>query len=100
MLRLRQPDRRRFKSSIREKGRRQREQLYSLVSILVVKITLLVFLCILFSVSVRLFHYRFPESSFPLRYSVPLLVAVFILVLAKYIYKNIKEIKEISKNKL
>ena len=98
-MRIRKVNRRKFKSSIREKRKRQREYFYSAVSILVVKITLFVFLCILFSISLRLFHYRFSDSTPIIRYSVPALVAIFAIVLARNIYKNIKEIIALSKEK-
>ncbi len=97
VLKIRQPNRRRFKSAIRESRKRQREYLYAAVSVLVVKIILFVFLCILFSVTIKLFHYRFEDGGFVVRNSVPALVAAFAAILAFYIYKNIKEIRALSK---
>ena len=99
IMRLRKPNRRGFRSPIKERRRRQREYYYASVSVLVVKIVLFVFLCILFSVSYRLFHYRFRDMTPPVRYSVPAIVAIFAIVLAYYIYKNINEIRRSSKEK-
>jgi hypothetical protein len=96
VMRLRQPNRRGFRSPIRERRKRQREYYYAAVSVLVVKIILLVFLSILFAVSAQLFHYRFPHLTPALRYAVPALVAIFAFVLIFLIYKNIRELKEIS----
>lgn len=98
-MKMRQPNKRRFKSSIRERQKRQREYYYASVSVLVVKIILLVFLIILFSVSLRLFHYRFPHLTPVARYAVPLLVALFALTLAYFIYKNIKDMRDIQREK-
>ena len=92
-MRLRHPDRRRFRSPLREARRRQREYYYAAVSVLVVKIVLFVFLCILLYVSLRLFPYRFENGPFLARYGVPVVVACFILILARFIYKNIIELK-------
>lgn len=94
ILKLRQPNRRRFKSTIRERRKREREYYYASFSVLVVKIILFVFLAVLFSVSFRLFHYRFDHLSPPVRYAVPLLVAGSAIVLIYFIYKNIKELRE------
>ena len=96
VMRLRQPDRRRFRSPIRETRRREREYYYAAVSVLVVKIVLFVFLAILFSISVRMFHYRFQHLSPPLRYMVPTLVALAAIALVYFIIKNIKDLREIS----
>jgi uncharacterized membrane protein len=97
VMKLRQPERRKFRSPIRERRRRQREYYYAAVSVLVVKIVLFVFLAILFFVSVRLFHYRFQHITPPLRYAVPAFVAVAEIILAYFIYKNFKDIREISR---
>lgn len=94
VLRLRQPERRRFKSTLRDAHRRQREYYYAAVSVLVVKIILLFFLGILCYVSLRLFPYRFPAGTFAVRYGVPVVVAAFMLVLLRVIYSNIKELRE------
>jgi hypothetical protein len=99
IMRIRQPNRRGFRSPIRERRKRQREYYYASISMLVVKIVLFVFLWILFSVTLRLFHYRFKGVTAPLRYSVPAIIAIFAIVLAYYIYINIKEIRELSKEK-
>jgi amino acid permease len=96
VMKLRQPDRRHFRSPIREQRRRQREYYYASVSVLVVKIILFVFLAVLFSVSIRLFHYRFAHLAPPIRYAVPALVAIAAIILAYYIFKNIKDLKELS----
>jgi hypothetical protein len=98
VMKLRKPDRRKFRSPIRERRRRQREYYYAAVSVLVVKIVLFIFLAILFSVSLRLFHYRFQHVTPVLRYAVPLFVAVAAIVLAYFIYKNINELREMAKD--
>jgi amino acid permease len=79
---------------MREAHRRQREYYYAAVSVLVVKIVLLVFLCILLYVSLQLFPHRFENGPLFARYGVPILAACFILVLARFIYKNIKDLRE------
>lgn len=99
VLRLRQPERRRFKSSMRETHRRQREYYYAAVSVLVVKIFLFVFLGVLGYVSLRLFPYRFPEGTFAMRYGVSVLVAAFMLVLLRIIYSNIKDLREARRSR-
>lgn len=98
-MKLRQPNRRRFKSQITERRRRQREYYYASISVLVVKIILFIFLAVLFSVSLRLFHYRFQNLTPVLRYSVPALVGLFDLILAFFIYRNFKDIRELSKDR-
>jgi len=100
ILTPRKPDRRRFRSSIRETRKREREYYYAAVSVLVVKIILLVFLCVLLYVSLQLFPGMFPDGSAPKRFGVPFLVAIFILVLLRFIINNIKELKESSKKPL
>ena len=92
IMRLKPPDRRKFRSSLRERRRRQREYYYARMSILVVKIVLFVFLWILFYVSARLFHYRFSHLTPPIRYAVPAIVFIFALVLGFFIYRNIREL--------
>jgi hypothetical protein len=99
ILNPRKPDRRRFRSPIREARRREREYYYAAVSVLVVKIILLVFLCILLYVSLKLFPYKFPEGPFLQRFGVPMLVGLFILVLVRFIINNIKELKASSKTR-
>lgn len=94
IMRLREPDRKRFRSPLREAMRRQREYYYAAVSVLVVKIVLFVFLCILLYVSLKLFPYRFEKGPFLARYGVPVVVACFILVLARLIYSNINDLKD------
>lgn len=98
-MKLRQPNRRHFKSQIRERRKRQREYFYSSISVLVVKFILFIFLAILFSVSLRMFHYRFEHLTPVLRYSVPALVGLFDLILAFFIYRNFKDIRELSKDR-
>ena len=100
VMKLRHPDRRKFRSPIRERRRRQREYYYAAVSVLVVKIVLFIFLGILFSVSVKLFHHRFQHVAPALRYAVPAFVALAAVILAYFIYKNIKDLKEISEEQL
>jgi hypothetical protein len=97
VMKLRKPDRRKFRSPIRERRRRQREYYYAAVSVLVVKIVLFIFLAILFSVAIRLFHYRFQHITPALRYAVPLLVAIAAIILAYFIYKNINELREMAR---
>ncbi|UCF05326.1 MAG: hypothetical protein JSV33_15645 [bacterium] len=99
IMRLREPRRRRFTSHITARRKRQREYYYAAMSVLVVKIVLFIFLCILFVVSLRLFHHRFAHTVPPVRYAVPTLVAAFTIVLGFYIYRNIKEIVELAKEK-
>lgn len=99
MMKLRQPDRRRFRSPIRERRRREREYYYAAVSVLVVKIVLLIFLIILFNISARLFHYKFQNISPPLRYLVPILVALAAIALVYFIIKNIKDLRDISSHR-
>jgi hypothetical protein len=96
VLKMRQPNRRGFKSQIRETRRRKREYYYSAVSVLVVKFILLVFLVILFVASSRLFYYKLSHNPGILRYSIPAVVLVAIGVLIYYIVINIREIKDIS----
>ncbi len=99
ILTPRKPDRRRFRSPIREAHRREREYYYAAVSVLVVKIILLVFLCILFYVSLQLFQGMFPDGTVLKRFGVPLLIAGFILVLMRFIINNIKELRDASKKR-
>lgn len=99
VMKMRQPDRRRFRSPIRERRRREREYYYAAVSVLVVKIILFVFLVILLNVSIRLFHFRFQHLSPPLRYAVPLLVGIAAAVLVFFIIKNIKDLKELAEER-
>ncbi len=99
ILRLRQPNRRGFRSPIRERRKRQREYYYAAVSVLVVKIVLLIFLIVLFWVSFRIFHHGFPHLAPVPRYALPTIVAVFIIVLTGFIYKNIKDLKELNRQK-
>ncbi len=97
ILTPRKPDRRHFRSPIREARKREREYYYAAVSVLVVKIILLVFLCILLYVTLQLFPGMFPEGSVLKRYGVSLLMAGFILALLRFIINNIKELREASK---
>ncbi|MDD3642736.1 MAG: hypothetical protein PHQ19_04645 [Candidatus Krumholzibacteria bacterium] len=99
VMRLRQPDRRRFRSPLREAHRRQREYYYAAASVLVVKIVLFVFLCILLYVSLKLFPYRFENGSYLARYGVPVIIACFIIVLARFIYKNMNDLKDYRRNR-
>jgi uncharacterized integral membrane protein len=99
ILTPRKPDRRHFRSPIREARRREREYYYAAVSVLVVKIVLLVFLCILLVVSLQLFPGMFPDGSFLKRFGVPLLVAGFMGVLLRFIIKNIIELRQSSKKR-
>jgi amino acid permease len=94
VLQLRRPDRKRFRSPLHEARRRQREYYYAAVSVLVVKIVLLVFLCVLLYVSLQLFPRRFAEGPFFAKYGVPILAACFIVVLGRFIYNNIKDLRE------
>jgi hypothetical protein len=99
IMKLRQPNRRHFKSQIRERRKRQREYYYASITVLLVKIVLFIFLAILFYVSLRLFHYRFGHLAPILRYAVPALVGIFDLILAFFIYRNIKDIRELSQDR-
>ena len=98
VLNLRQPNRRGFKSALKETRRRKREYYYSAVSVLVVKIILLFFLCILFTVTTRVFYYKLSHNPGILRYSIPAVVLIAIIVLIRYIILNIKELRDIKKN--
>jgi hypothetical protein len=97
ILNPRKPDRRHFRSPIREARKREREYYYAAVSVLVVKIILLVFLCILLYVTLQLFPGMYPEGPVLKSYGVPLLVTVFILVLGRFIVSNIKELRDSRK---
>lgn len=97
ILNPRKPDRRHFRSPIREARKREREYYYAAVSVLVVKIILLVFLCILLYVTLQLFPGMFHDGSVLKRFGISFLVAGFILVLSRYIINNIKELREASK---
>ena len=99
IMRIRQPNRRRFKSKVLEKRKRERESYYSAFSVLIVKIILLVFLTILLFVSSRVFYYKFQESTFMIRYMVPGLVFIFIIWMFYSIFNNIKAIRESYKQK-
>ena len=96
ILTPRQPDRRHFRSTIRESRKREREYYYAAVSVLVVKIILLVFLCILLYVTLQLFPGMFPEGSVLKRYGVSLLIGGFIMVLLRFIINNIKDLRVAS----
>ena len=97
ILTPRQPNRRHFKSPIREARKREREYYYAAVSVLVVKIILLVFLCILLYVTLQLFPGMFPEGSVLKRYGVSFLITGFIMVLLRFIINNIKDLREAAK---
>ena len=99
IMRIRQPNRRRFKSKVLEKRKREREIYYSTFSILIVKIILIVFLTILLFVSFRVFYYKFQGSPFMIRYMVPGLVIIFIIWMLYSIFNNIKAIRESYKPK-
>lgn len=98
VLKTRRPNRRGFKSTLRETTRRKREYYYSGISVFVVKIILLVFLCILLSVSTRLFYFRLSDNPGILRLSIPLVVLAAIIVLLYYIIRNYKDLREEYKN--
>ncbi len=99
ILKLRQPDRRRFKSSINIRRRRIREYYYASISVLVVKIVLFVFLLILFNVSYKAFSRKFTSVPPAIRLSVPYIVLIFAAVLLFFIYRNIKQLRSLSKEK-
>jgi len=99
IMRLKKPDRRQFKSRVLQKRKRERELYYSNISVLVIRIILLIFLIILLSVSSRLFHYKFQDTPFIIRYMVPGLVVIFIIWLFYSIFNNIKEIRDSAKLK-
>ncbi len=98
VLKTRRPDRRRFKSSIRYTAKRKREYFYSSITILLVKIILLGFLFVLLKTSIAVFLTRFKENGQYLRYSLPVVILVMIIVLIYYIIKNIKSLREEYKN--
>jgi urea transporter len=97
ILKPRKTDRRHFRSPIREARTREREYYYAAVSILVVKIILLVFLCILLYVTIQVFTGMYPDGSALKRFGLPILIAAFILVLLRFIINNIKELREARK---
>lgn len=97
ILNPRKPNRRHFRSPIREARKREREYYYAAVSVLVVKIILLVFLCILLYITLQLFHGMFSDGSVLKRFGVPFLIAGFILVLVRFIINNIKELRHASR---
>jgi len=97
IMKSRRPDRRHFTSPIRDSRRRTREIYYATMSVLVVKIVLFVFLGILFYQSIILFTTRFTGAPAPLRYAVPVLVGAFMVVLVRFIYKNIKDLRYLSR---
>ena len=98
-FKIKEPDRRKFKSRLREKSRRERERYYSSITVVVVKIILLIFLGVLLSVSINLFTSRFKEASMAAKYAVPLLVGIFMVVLLYSIISNIREITGISRHR-
>ncbi len=98
VLRLRQPRRGRFSSHLRESRRRKREYYYASMLLLVVKIVLLISLSILFSVSIRLFRHQFKGLPATMRYAIPVIVAIFAVILIYFIYKNIKELMDSGRN--
>ncbi len=97
ILNPRKPDRRHFRSPIRESRRREREYYYAAVSVLVVKIILLVFLCILLYVTLQVFTGMYPDGPALKRFGFPILIASFILVLLRFIINNIKELRDVRK---
>lgn len=99
ILKLRKPERRHFKSSINIRRRRIREYYYASISVLVVKIVLFIFLLILFNVSYRAFSKKFTDVPPILRMAVPYIVLVFAAVLLFFIYRNIKQIRSMAKEK-
>jgi len=99
ILKLRQPDRRRFKSSINIRRRKLREYYYASISVLMVKIVLFIFLLVLSRVSYVAFSRKFSDVAPVIRLSVPYIVLIFAAVLLYFIYRNIKQIKELSKDK-
>lgn len=98
-FKMKKPDRRKFKSKVREKARRERERYYSAITVVVVKIILLVFLAVLLSVSINLFTTRFEDSSAPVKYGVPVLVVLFMIGLVYSIIRSIMEIAQTYKRK-
>jgi len=98
VLSTRTPNRRRFKSTIRNKQKRKREYFYSTVTVLAVKVVLVWFLCVLLYISTRLFYSRLSDNPNIFRLAIPAVILVTIIVVSHNIYKNIKEIKAQSKN--
>ena len=99
VMKMRRPDRRRFRSKIGETRRREREYYYAAVSVFIVKLVLLVFLGILFSVTASLFPSRFRDGPFLAKYGVPALVLGFIIVLIVYIWRNYKDLRELARKR-
>lgn len=98
-MRLRQVKRRKFKSKILESRRRQREYYYSAVSVVVVKIILFAFLGILLYISSRVFYYRFEEANTMGRFAIPVIVLIAMIYLGVFIYRDIRRLREESKNR-
>lgn len=94
VLPVRKPNRRHFKSTLRERQKRQREYYYSEAMLLVVKFILLWFLCILLYVSTKLFYFGLQDNPRFFRIGIPAVVFVSIIILVYRIIKNIKELKE------
>ena len=94
VLPVRKPNRRHFKSTLRERQKRQREYYYSEATLLVVKFILLWFLCILLYVSTKLFYFGLHDNPRFFRIGIPAVVLVSIIILAYRIIKNMKELKE------
>jgi len=99
VIRLRKPDRRRFRSSINIRRTRRREYFYASISVLLVKIVLFIFLLVLADVSYRALSRKFQGLNPVIKVSVPIIVLIFAVGMLYLIYKNIKQIRELSKEK-
>ena len=99
VIRLRKPDRRRFQSSINIRRTRRREYFYASISVFVVKIVLFVFLLVLANVSYQALSRRFQGLNPAIKVSVPVIVLIFAAGMLYLIYKNIRQIRELSKEK-
>ena len=99
VIRLRKPDRRRFQSSINIRRTRRREYFYASISVLLVKIVLFIFLLVLADVSYRALSRKFQGLNPVIKVSVPIIVLIFAVGMLYLIYKNIKQIRELSKEK-
>jgi len=99
VIRLRKPDRRRFQSTINIRRKRRREYFYASISVLLVKVVLFIFLLVLANVSYRALSRKFQDLNPGIKMSVPIIVLVFAVIMLYFIYKNIMQIRELSKEK-
>ena len=66
---------------------------------LLVKVVLFIFLLVLANVSYRALSRKFQDLNPGIKMSVPIIVLVFAVIMLYFIYKNIMQIRELSKEK-